>query len=913
MQPNVIDYLIHKTPIISEKTLKEFSSQGISETLNLSRSTVSGYLNKYFKEGILLKVKTYPVVFLHKQTFLQSFFEPQKNEYNSLDELLQENSKPQNSDALESVIGSKGSLREQIGQIKTAVLYPGKGLPILLLGPSGSGKTFLAEKIFEYICDEKQVVDAAPFISYNCAQYFNNPELLSSVLFGHVKGAYTGADENQAGLLEKADGGVLFLDEVHRLSEEGQEKLFTFMDSGQYSPIGDNSIQKKSTVRLIFATTEDVHSTFLPTFLRRLPVIINLPKFQDRPQRERLSLIDNFFIHESKIFKQSITVSSRVIDLLLHSSFEGNVGKIRNTVKYACGNAFTRSNLRTEINVRLQDLPTDAKTKSNELVVTYNEDKARKYTLQSTVHQYSMTNHKKNIYDYFHHFIKRYEAYKKGSLDLQLLLEEEVSHTVFLMDELAFKKEKINEEESIFTFLVMQIRATFNLMQENYGFTQDGSKVIAIAHYLYAKENENILINHPNWTGLKYELMQFLNENLGDAFWLAKRLVKQLATQLDIDLLEEDMLLIAFYLYSHEMGEINQKIKGFVLAHGYSTASSMANVANRMLKNNIFQAYDMPIDITLDEVETQVIKYMDNYSTEPGLILLVDMGSLNQLGQRLVDKLKGPLIIIDFVSTPIVLEVGQLILSGKSISEIYDRIETMNIVTKEIVYPKLNRKKALITCCYTGLGSARQIQEILKKTIGKRVEDLQIIAYDFESLQKNKLQEVPFEMYDVLAIVGTVNPEVPRIPYIGMDRLITGEDLEDFLDILKNNFELEDDGLKEDLIFNFSTKRIVENLTILDAEKLLSLIQIALKEIEEHLEVKFKGTKQFLFYLHTASMVERILRKQTVDEQEDLKDYLANHKESIETIHHAFFILEKNYSIKVDEQELRLVNDIIIG
>ena len=56
---------------------------------------------------------------------------------------------------------------------------------------------------------------------YNCAQYFNNPELLSSALFGHVKGAFTGAEKEHIGLIEKADNGVLFLDEVHRLSDEG--------------------------------------------------------------------------------------------------------------------------------------------------------------------------------------------------------------------------------------------------------------------------------------------------------------------------------------------------------------------------------------------------------------------------------------------------------------------------------------------------------------------------------------------------------------------------------------------------------------------------------------------------------------------------------------------------------------------
>ncbi len=66
----------------------------------------------------------------------------------------------------------------------------------------------------------------------------SNPELLSSALFGYTKGAFTGASQEHTGLLEKADGGVLFLDEVHRLSEEGQEKLFTFMDTGEFSPMG---------------------------------------------------------------------------------------------------------------------------------------------------------------------------------------------------------------------------------------------------------------------------------------------------------------------------------------------------------------------------------------------------------------------------------------------------------------------------------------------------------------------------------------------------------------------------------------------------------------------------------------------------------------------------------------------------
>ncbi|MCW3744903.1 sigma 54-interacting transcriptional regulator [Enterococcus gallinarum] len=206
----------------------------------------------------------------------------------------------------------------------------------------------------------------SPYIAYNCAQYFNNPELLSAALFGYTKGAFTGANEHHSGLLEKADGGILFLDEVHRLSEEGQEKLFTFMDTGEYSPMGDNSVRRKANVRLIFATTENIYTTFLPTFLRRLPVIVTLPTFQQRPLSERLALIDEFFLNESKILDRNLTVSDQLIDFLMNSDFDGNVGNIKNIIKYACGNAYVHQKQKPTVQIKLLDMPIEYSSKFKE-------------------------------------------------------------------------------------------------------------------------------------------------------------------------------------------------------------------------------------------------------------------------------------------------------------------------------------------------------------------------------------------------------------------------------------------------------------------------------------------------------------------------------------------------------------------
>ena len=77
------------------------------------------------------------------------------------------------------------------------------------------------------------------FVSVNCSEYANNPELLTSNLFGHVKGAYTSAEEDQDGFISLANGGVLFLDEVHCLKAECQEKLFQFMDKGIYHKVAN--------------------------------------------------------------------------------------------------------------------------------------------------------------------------------------------------------------------------------------------------------------------------------------------------------------------------------------------------------------------------------------------------------------------------------------------------------------------------------------------------------------------------------------------------------------------------------------------------------------------------------------------------------------------------------------------------
>ena len=194
--------------LLRDKEEKQ-TAEEIAQELGIRRNTASGILNELVREGTVQKEKTRPVKFsyLHKEVIHAK-------------------------DPFSMFIGADKSLKEAVEKCKLSAAYPKRGMPILLFGASGVGKSLLAEYIYQYAKSIHAIPEDAPFVVLNCADYANNKELLSSVLFGYKKGAFTGAVKDTKGMIEEADQGYLFLDEVHRLSPEGQEKLFRYMDKG---------------------------------------------------------------------------------------------------------------------------------------------------------------------------------------------------------------------------------------------------------------------------------------------------------------------------------------------------------------------------------------------------------------------------------------------------------------------------------------------------------------------------------------------------------------------------------------------------------------------------------------------------------------------------------------------------------
>ena len=210
---------------------------------------------------------------------------------------------------------------------------------VFIHGESGTGKELIAQAIH----------DASPrsgkkFVAVNCSAI---PEdLLESELFGHCKGAFSGASTSRKGLFEEADGGSLFLDEIGDMPTAFQAKLLRVLQEGEIRPVGSNNTIHVD-VRVISASHQDLQhlsseGKFRMDLYYRLNVVtLSLPRLAERP--EDISLLANHFITSTHSRTKTIAkgLSSDALELLVTYQWPGNVRQLRNVIEHACTFATT--------------------------------------------------------------------------------------------------------------------------------------------------------------------------------------------------------------------------------------------------------------------------------------------------------------------------------------------------------------------------------------------------------------------------------------------------------------------------------------------------------------------------------------------------------------------------------------------
>ena len=210
---------------------------------------------------------------------------------------------------------------------------------VLLTGESGTGKEMIANAI-----QSESNRSEKPYIKVNCSVF--PPQLLSSELFGHVRGAFTDAKSNRIGRFEMADGGTIFLDEIAEIPLQMQLQLLRVLQEGTFERVGE-SITRKVNVRVIAATNVDIEQAiregrFRDDLYYRLNVIpIEVPPLRER--RDDIPYLIRHFINKLAMTsdKNITDIDDEAMECLISYSWPGNIRELENAIEYA----FARSNM----------------------------------------------------------------------------------------------------------------------------------------------------------------------------------------------------------------------------------------------------------------------------------------------------------------------------------------------------------------------------------------------------------------------------------------------------------------------------------------------------------------------------------------------------------------------------------------
>lgn len=260
--------------------------------------------------------------------------------------LQAESTEQQQVDNKRQLIGESAALKTLCDLVKQFADTP---FPVLIEGESGTGKEPVAAELHLKSSRAKH-----PFLTINCAAF--TPELLETQLFGHVKGAFTGATSEHTGFFEEAGAGTLFLDEIGELPVTLQSKLLRVLENGEFYRIGETR-PRRSQARIIAATNRDLKEevragNFRQDFYHRLSVLtIHVPPLREREQdvHQLLDYFRRLYSAGNPLFE----IDNHAQRLLDEYSFPGNIRELRNIVirlsaKFA-GKTVTAADLKTEL------------------------------------------------------------------------------------------------------------------------------------------------------------------------------------------------------------------------------------------------------------------------------------------------------------------------------------------------------------------------------------------------------------------------------------------------------------------------------------------------------------------------------------------------------------------------------------
>lgn len=591
------------------------------------------------------------------------------------------------------------------------------------------------------------------------------------------------------------------------------------------------------------------------------------------------------------------------MDILLQTSFSGNIGEMENVIKYACGSAIAHSDESRQVEIKIKDLPQKIYASFDSPIEIANTEEEN-LIFSDQINFSAAPSTTGELQKFVQHLAWLYQDYQKETgYTIKYQLHQQI---VKFMDDVIFR-EKQRNQAALEKFISTVMQEIFREIDSHTKFQYDGNLVLLLSYYIYHYSLKGI--NLTNF--LPNDFTSFVKKNYQTELNQIIPLLPEIEKRLDVSFTQADQLLFALFFSTLNYEVKSNEINAIMIAHGYATASSIANVCNRMLGSAVFTSIDMPVESTIFDISEKVLRYLEEYSVNQGLLVLVDMGSLNMIYEQLKQNINQPILFIDQLSTPLALEVGNLIQQDRSLNEIAESMKEVVVPNIQLYQPKKSKKKAIVTTCFSGLGVAIQIQKLLYDCL-EDILEVDILPIEFAELQTNGLSEAFLSQYDVLSVIGTNDVHIPEMKFVYLENIISGNGDTQLKEIFENLLsETEIREVNDRLVKNFSLIRVLESLTILDTKRIMEVIENCIQDLERRLALRLSNARKVAIYVHVACMVERLIRHTEITDFPNLEQFAFEHEKEIRVIQDIFSVLEPIYSVTIPLEETCYIYNIL--
>ena len=483
------------------------------------------------------------------------------------------------------------------------------------------------------------------------------------------------------------------------------------------------------------------------------------------------------------------------------------------------------------------------------------------------------------------HFKKHLESLPEiiNKSDINKIVEKEIVEITEEILQLSSRKLQRKFDKKIFLGLALHLQKSIERIKA-------GEKI-------YHPELNNIRVNHFQEFMTAIEAASLIDKKF------------QIETPLD------EIGYISMFLIKNPY-QINDKRKSkvavFILMHGNSTASSMAEVANKLLGEEFAVGIDMPLDMEAQKFFEYSNQEIKKVAQKRDVLLLVDMGSLTGFADMIELEDDRKIKIIDMVSTPTVIDACRKAILGQGLDEIYNSCLNYTVqkrkkmlnksgerkkVETEAELQKSDFKNLIITACFTGEGASSKLKEIIEDRFSQaeiKIISLNIIDYD-KFIKKIKRYQ---KQYNLLAVVSTVDIKEADIPFIPAVEILSGKAFE------KLNLKL-DDIEKYSKIKN----SLSEHLEKLNSSKIVNECKNIINSIINDSKIMIDSDVKIGILLHMIFLIEKLIKGEKGNTFKDLENYKRKNNSFMEKVEEKMFFLEREYAVKISEDEIAYITD----